>query len=307
MGPLVVVLVLLVLPVLLLVPGWGRRPPLPPAHPGSPHCPHFSPPHRRCGPLPAAVRPPGAPPPVAVAALRVRARDAARARDVRKVCHPRAGRCGQGGPASRWVGGLGGGRAGSSPKQCCCARACSARTQPCLPPSSSPLGDIVIEYVGELIRPSVADARERRLYNDLVGCGTYVFRCGAECASSFSGYLAVRPARARNQRTTTISSNNCIINRHCLPPWRAQAQRFPVRRCDARGQHGAPAEPLVRPQLLQPHGQRTGGGGLREAARPRGHLRQGVCVSCWGEDVVSGKERASTAALKLPPPAPPRP
>eukprot|EP00955_Chlamydomonas_euryale_P116789 366439-Chlamydomonas_euryale.AAC.2 len=35
---------------------------------------------------------------------------------------------------------------------------------------------MVIEYVGELIRPSLADVRERRLYNDLVGCGTYVFR-----------------------------------------------------------------------------------------------------------------------------------
>lgn len=37
-------------------------------------------------------------------------------------------------------------------------------------------GDMVIEYCGEVVRPSVADARERRLYNTLVGAGTYVFR-----------------------------------------------------------------------------------------------------------------------------------
>ncbi len=38
-------------------------------------------------------------------------------------------------------------------------------------------GEMVIEYVGDLIRPSVADVRERASYNSLVGCGTYVFRC----------------------------------------------------------------------------------------------------------------------------------
>ena len=37
-------------------------------------------------------------------------------------------------------------------------------------------GDLVIEYSGELIRPSVADAREQQLYDRLVGAGTYVFR-----------------------------------------------------------------------------------------------------------------------------------
>ena len=37
-------------------------------------------------------------------------------------------------------------------------------------------GDLVIEYSGELVRPSVADAREQQLYDRLVGAGTYVFR-----------------------------------------------------------------------------------------------------------------------------------
>jgi hypothetical protein len=36
--------------------------------------------------------------------------------------------------------------------------------------------EMVIEYVGELVRPSVAEIRERRLYDKLVGAGTYVFR-----------------------------------------------------------------------------------------------------------------------------------
>eukprot|EP00983_Pelagomonas_calceolata_P055192 1144030-Pelagomonas_calceolata.AAC.1 len=31
---------------------------------------------------------------------------------------------------------------------------------------------------GDLIRPEIADARERLTYNRLVGAGTYIFRCG---------------------------------------------------------------------------------------------------------------------------------
>ena len=41
-------------------------------------------------------------------------------------------------------------------------------------------GDMVIEYSGELIRPSLADVRERQLYDRLVGAGTYVFRMNAD-------------------------------------------------------------------------------------------------------------------------------
>ncbi|XP_024535681.1 histone-lysine N-methyltransferase TRX1 [Selaginella moellendorffii] len=36
-------------------------------------------------------------------------------------------------------------------------------------------GDMVIEYAGEIIRPTVADVREKRCYNSLVGAGTYMF------------------------------------------------------------------------------------------------------------------------------------
>ena len=35
--------------------------------------------------------------------------------------------------------------------------------------------DMVIEYAGEMVRPSVADRREAASYNQLVGAGTYVF------------------------------------------------------------------------------------------------------------------------------------
>ncbi|XP_073001650.1 histone-lysine N-methyltransferase TRX1-like isoform X1 [Typha latifolia] len=41
-------------------------------------------------------------------------------------------------------------------------------------------GDMVIEYIGELVRPTIADIRERRIYNSLVGAGTYMFRIDDE-------------------------------------------------------------------------------------------------------------------------------
>ncbi|KAL9140489.1 hypothetical protein ABFS82_14G040500 [Erythranthe guttata] len=41
-------------------------------------------------------------------------------------------------------------------------------------------GDMVIEYTGELIRATVADRREHKIYNSLVGAGTYMFRIDDE-------------------------------------------------------------------------------------------------------------------------------
>ncbi|KAK1258351.1 Histone-lysine N-methyltransferase ATX1 [Acorus gramineus] len=41
-------------------------------------------------------------------------------------------------------------------------------------------GDMVIEYTGELVRASIADIREHRIYNSLVGAGTYMFRIDDE-------------------------------------------------------------------------------------------------------------------------------
>ncbi len=42
-------------------------------------------------------------------------------------------------------------------------------------------GDLVIEYGGEVVRAVVADLRERRLYDSLVGAGTYVFALDDVC------------------------------------------------------------------------------------------------------------------------------
>ncbi|ESQ51749.1 hypothetical protein EUTSA_v10016217mg [Eutrema salsugineum] len=41
-------------------------------------------------------------------------------------------------------------------------------------------GDMVIEYTGELVRPSIADKREHLIYNSMVGAGTYMFRIDEE-------------------------------------------------------------------------------------------------------------------------------
>ncbi|KAK1439506.1 hypothetical protein QVD17_05325 [Tagetes erecta] len=41
-------------------------------------------------------------------------------------------------------------------------------------------GDMVIEYTGEIVRPSIADRREHLIYNSFVGAGTYMFRIDDE-------------------------------------------------------------------------------------------------------------------------------
>ncbi|CAL5090627.1 unnamed protein product [Urochloa decumbens] len=41
-------------------------------------------------------------------------------------------------------------------------------------------GDMMIEYIGEIVRPPISDIRERRIYNSLVGAGTYMFRIDDE-------------------------------------------------------------------------------------------------------------------------------
>ncbi|XP_047317606.1 histone-lysine N-methyltransferase ATX2-like [Impatiens glandulifera] len=41
-------------------------------------------------------------------------------------------------------------------------------------------GDMVIEYTGDIVRPSIADRREHLIYNSLVGAGTYMFRIDNE-------------------------------------------------------------------------------------------------------------------------------
>lgn len=75
-------------------------------------------------------------------------------------------------------------------------------------------GDMVIEYVGELVRPSVAEMRERLLYDKLVGAGTYVFRLNADLCvdATRSGNLAhlLNHACSPNcaSRTITVKQAN---------------------------------------------------------------------------------------------------
>ena len=56
-------------------------------------------------------------------------------------------------------------------------------------------GDLVVEYCGALVRCTVADATERRLYNSLVGAGTYVFRLSDSLCvdATRAGAAAPRP------------------------------------------------------------------------------------------------------------------
>ncbi|CAH2038811.1 unnamed protein product [Thlaspi arvense] len=62
-------------------------------------------------------------------------------------------------------------------------------------------GDMVIEYTGELVRPSIADKREHLIYNSMVGAGTYMFRIDNE----------------RVIDATRIGSIAHLINHSCEP------------------------------------------------------------------------------------------
>ncbi|KAL4440395.1 hypothetical protein ABPG75_003396 [Micractinium tetrahymenae] len=77
--------------------------------------------------------------------------------------------------------------------------------------------DMVIEYVGELVRHSVADLRERRLYDAKVGAGTYVFRLNgqwcvdATCAGNLAHML--NHSCSPNCYSRTIRWAACITGR----------------------------------------------------------------------------------------------
>lgn len=83
-------------------------------------------------------------------------------------------------------------------------------------------GDMVIEYVGELVRPSVAEMRERLLYDTLVGAGTYVFRLNANLCvdATRSGNLAhlLNHACSPNcaSRTITVTHTDGVTVDHVI-------------------------------------------------------------------------------------------
>lgn len=70
----------------------------------------------------------------------------------------------------------------------------------------------MIEYAGELVRPSIADAREKTVYNSLVGCGTYVFRCVGSCGRQ-QGAERGRGAEGRMQHSETARQGEGEIER----------------------------------------------------------------------------------------------
>ena len=65
-------------------------------------------------------------------------------------------------------------------------------------------GDMVIEYSGELVRPSIADVRERRLYDQMVGAGTYVFRLNEDTCVD-----ATRAGESSTRSPKRIRSISC--------------------------------------------------------------------------------------------------
>ncbi|KAI8470341.1 MAG: putative SET-domain transcriptional regulator [Monoraphidium minutum] len=72
-------------------------------------------------------------------------------------------------------------------------------------------GDMIVEYVGSLVRPSVADSLERRHYNSVVGAGTYIFRLNedlcvdATLAGSVAHLLNHSCAPCCHSRTITVA------------------------------------------------------------------------------------------------------
>ncbi|XP_073053542.1 histone-lysine N-methyltransferase ATX2-like [Primulina eburnea] len=78
-------------------------------------------------------------------------------------------------------------------------------------------GDMIVEYTGEIIRPSVADKRELSIYNSLVGAGTYMFRVDDERVvdATRAGSIAhlINHSCEPNcySRTISINGNDHII------------------------------------------------------------------------------------------------
>ena len=74
-------------------------------------------------------------------------------------------------------------------------------------------GDPVVEYVGALVRCSAADACERRLYNSLVGTGTYVFRlneslCVDATRAGAASAVQVKPSTLDEGSEDPVSSGS---------------------------------------------------------------------------------------------------
>ena len=56
---------------------------------------------------------------------------------------------------------------------------------------------------GELIRPIVADSRERTVYNSMVGAGTYIFRCAVPLRAQKREYWRIYKERITEYKKYT--------------------------------------------------------------------------------------------------------
>ena len=78
-------------------------------------------------------------------------------------------------------------------------------------------GEILIEYCGEKIRHTVADVRERSVYNEMVGVGTYIFRLDethtidATCVANFAHLINHSCEPNCASRTITVKGQDHVI------------------------------------------------------------------------------------------------
>mmetsp|Transcript_6179 Transcript_6179/g.17253 ORF Transcript_6179/g.17253 Transcript_6179/m.17253 type:complete len:1117 (-) Transcript_6179:483-3833(-) len=78
-------------------------------------------------------------------------------------------------------------------------------------------GDMVVEYIGELVHPSVANLRETKLYNSMVGAGTYIFKLSeqqcvdATCAGNIAHLLNHSCEPNCYSRVITVGGENHVV------------------------------------------------------------------------------------------------
>lgn len=66
----------------------------------------------------------------------------------------------------------------------------------------------MVEYAGEVVRHSVSDVRERRLYNALVGAGTYTF--------TLNGGQGLGRGEGARRGPLCASGNVKLVSKRCV-------------------------------------------------------------------------------------------
>mmetsp|Transcript_8916 Transcript_8916/g.22597 ORF Transcript_8916/g.22597 Transcript_8916/m.22597 type:complete len:151 (-) Transcript_8916:144-596(-) len=76
---------------------------------------------------------------------------------------------------------------------------------------------MVVEYIGDLVSASVANVREAKLYNSIVGAGTYVFKLSdtecvdATCAGNMAHLLNHSCEPTCFSRVVTVNGRNHVV------------------------------------------------------------------------------------------------